>query len=108
MEWCLDCHRAPEEHLRPVAHVTQLGWKPEQLNAQGFIEKYGLPPAVEGVDSTDPHMHVTKEDVDRVREVQAKVKANPGVKLAQDEVGIVLKVHEKVNPPDKNCFGCHR
>jgi hypothetical protein len=28
MEWCLDCHRAPEEHLRPLNRITDLGWKP--------------------------------------------------------------------------------
>jgi menaquinone reductase, multiheme cytochrome c subunit len=26
MGWCLDCHRAPEEHLRPVKEVTNMQW----------------------------------------------------------------------------------
>jgi len=26
MSWCLECHRNPEEHLRPVEEVTNLGW----------------------------------------------------------------------------------
>jgi hypothetical protein len=26
MGWCLDCHRDPAPHLRPVEHVTDLGW----------------------------------------------------------------------------------
>lgn len=26
MSWCLDCHRAPEEHLRPREEVTNLAW----------------------------------------------------------------------------------
>ena len=26
MKWCLDCHRNPEENLRPVDQVTNLGW----------------------------------------------------------------------------------
>jgi hypothetical protein len=29
MGWCLQCHHAPEEHLRPVEQVTNLSWKPE-------------------------------------------------------------------------------
>ncbi len=29
MTWCVDCHRNPEPHLRPVEFVTQLDWKPE-------------------------------------------------------------------------------
>ncbi|MBV9656787.1 MAG: cytochrome c3 family protein [Verrucomicrobia bacterium] len=31
MSWCLDCHRAPENALRPVAEVTHLDWKPEDI-----------------------------------------------------------------------------
>lgn len=30
MGWCLDCHRNPEKHLRPVEYVTQLDWVPEE------------------------------------------------------------------------------
>ncbi len=29
MGWCLDCHRAPENHLRPLNQVYNLDWKPE-------------------------------------------------------------------------------
>jgi len=28
MGWCLDCHRSPAEHLRPVAQLTAMGWTP--------------------------------------------------------------------------------
>jgi len=28
MSWCLDCHRAPEQHLRPVDQVTNMSWRP--------------------------------------------------------------------------------
>lgn len=28
MSWCLDCHNNPEENLRPVEEVTNLGWEP--------------------------------------------------------------------------------
>jgi len=30
MGWCLECHRSPENHLRPVEFVTQLDWVPEE------------------------------------------------------------------------------
>ena len=26
MGWCLDCHRAPVDHLRPVSQITNMGW----------------------------------------------------------------------------------
>jgi hypothetical protein len=28
MGWCLDCHRAPEQHLRPRSEVTTMGYQP--------------------------------------------------------------------------------
>ncbi len=28
MEWCLDCHRAPERHLRPREEVFNMKWTP--------------------------------------------------------------------------------
>ena len=30
MQWCLDCHRNPEMHVRPVEHVFDMGWKPSE------------------------------------------------------------------------------
>ena len=26
MSWCLDCHRNPDKHLRPVSEVTNMAW----------------------------------------------------------------------------------
>ena len=28
MEWCLDCHRHPEEHVRPREFITTMGYQP--------------------------------------------------------------------------------
>jgi len=28
MQWCLECHRDPSEHLRPVEEITTMGWEP--------------------------------------------------------------------------------
>lgn len=30
MAWCLECHRNPEQHLRPLDKVTQLDWVPPE------------------------------------------------------------------------------
>lgn len=30
MSWCLDCHRQPERHLRPVEQITTMGWRPRR------------------------------------------------------------------------------
>ena len=28
MSWCLDCHRNPEKHLRPLDQATNMEWDP--------------------------------------------------------------------------------
>jgi len=28
MGWCLDCHRAPDAHLRPPEFATKMDWTP--------------------------------------------------------------------------------
>lgn len=33
MQWCLDCHRDPEPHLRPLDKVTQMDWAPDEPQA---------------------------------------------------------------------------
>ncbi len=30
MEWCLDCHRAPEQYLRPREQVFNMTWRPDR------------------------------------------------------------------------------
>ena len=45
MQWCLDCHRAPEQHLRPLDQVFNLDWQPpEDQLALGkrLIERYHI------------------------------------------------------------------
>lgn len=47
MEWCLECHRHPERHIRPKGEdVFKMDWKPEgDRVAQGkkLIEEYHVP-----------------------------------------------------------------
>jgi hypothetical protein len=45
MEWCLDCHRAPERHLRPRPEVFNMRWQapPDQLErGRQLAKEYGL------------------------------------------------------------------
>jgi hypothetical protein len=43
MRWCLDCHRNPEQHLRPRDKITTMGYEPsepqEQLGAR-LVKEY--------------------------------------------------------------------
>lgn len=30
MQWCVECHRAPEQHLRPLDQITNMDWRPSR------------------------------------------------------------------------------
>ena len=34
MGWCLDCHRAPDNHLRPASEITNMNWTPQENQAE--------------------------------------------------------------------------
>jgi hypothetical protein len=50
MGWCLDCHRNPDEHLRPVEEVTNMKWiaRADQLEyAQRIKREKKIAPTVD-------------------------------------------------------------
>ena len=58
MEWCLDCHRAPEKYIRPREEVYTLGWAPaeNQLSlGRRLIEEYDVRPVDQLDDCTICH-----------------------------------------------------
>jgi cytochrome c7-like protein/class III cytochrome C family protein len=46
MEWCLNCHRHPEQFVRPREHVFEMDWQPEDQAALGpeLVQKYDIHP----------------------------------------------------------------
>lgn len=47
MEWCLECHRAPERFLRPKSEVFNMAWEPpaDQLEqGKRLVAEYGVHP----------------------------------------------------------------
>ncbi|MEE9391982.1 MAG: cytochrome c3 family protein [Planctomycetota bacterium] len=44
MGWCVDCHRNPEAHIRPLDQVTKMGWEVSDaqlaLNRQMIADKH--------------------------------------------------------------------
>jgi hypothetical protein len=44
MEWCLDCHRAPQKYLRPRGQVFTMGWKARDQQKLGLalVERYHI------------------------------------------------------------------
>ena len=58
MQWCLDCHRAPERFLRPRDHVFDVDWRPlpDQLERGARLRKaYGLRSTRELTDCSTCH-----------------------------------------------------
>lgn len=49
MGWCLDCHRNPEPHLRPLDKVTDLAWAPADPMELGrrLREEYNINPSTD-------------------------------------------------------------
>lgn len=44
MSWCLECHRAPEQHLRPLDQITSMTWEPSANPDEGKVlaRTYGV------------------------------------------------------------------
>ena len=44
MEWCLECHRAPENHIRPREEVFNMSWSPTDQDELGrrLVEQYDV------------------------------------------------------------------
>jgi hypothetical protein len=82
MAWCLECHRQPENFLRPTDQVFNLNWTPKDVKPADFVAKFGQPKG-----ATDDWSK--KEN------------------LTQQEIGQTLKERWNVQPP-LTCQGCHR
>ncbi|MEC9094963.1 MAG: cytochrome c3 family protein [Planctomycetota bacterium] len=59
MKWCLDCHRNPDEAIRPVEEVTNLAWNPDEETLK-TIYREELGKAFESI-SKDGHVHFFKD-----------------------------------------------
>jgi hypothetical protein len=44
MQWCLDCHRAPQKYLRPREQEFAMGWQPKDQQTLGLalIKRYQI------------------------------------------------------------------
>jgi hypothetical protein len=45
MEWCLDCHRAPERYVRPRNEITTMGYVPpvpQSVLGPQLVKEYGI------------------------------------------------------------------
>jgi hypothetical protein len=50
MGWCLECHRAPEQNLRPLEYITSMDWQPaeDQLElGRRLAEEFNIHPSID-------------------------------------------------------------
>ncbi|MCE9564656.1 MAG: cytochrome c family protein [Planctomycetes bacterium] len=95
MEWCINCHREPEKHLRPKSEITSMLYTPSAPNAEGKpavwkrsdFANFGKLP-----DGKDEPLLGTERPTN------------------QKELGLVLKDKYKVRDAVTmtNCSMCHR
>ncbi|WP_439628131.1 cytochrome c3 family protein [Gemmata sp.] len=95
MEWCINCHREPEKHLRPRSEATSMLYSPATLTADGSAPKWkraDLPNFGKLPDGKDNPLIGTARPTD------------------QREMGLLLKEEYKVRDPVTltNCSMCHR
>jgi hypothetical protein len=83
---CIECHRNPEDALRPLEQVFNLKYE-----AADYLKKN--PSAAEHVTA---YMKDNNLDLDIVKNDDA-----------QQAMGLMLKDHWKVQPKE-SCFTCHR
>ncbi len=81
MGWCLECHRNPQNYLRPLDEVYNLDW--------------------------DVRKDIEVDDDDKTAEVDGQMVTFASDQATQKEVGNLLREAWNVNPPE-TCAACHR
>lgn len=94
MGWCLDCHRNPEDNLRPLREVFNLDWKPKDEDREVFYHEVAA------------QRGMAYEDVLREARERFGFKDVEG-EMTQKEIGETLVEAWGVRPPE-SCSTCHR
>lgn len=108
MGWCLDCHRAPENKLRPLDQITNLDFLASDLDRKTFYQ--GL--LDKGVKADEIAQVIVGENkpapaAGTLDDLLALAGKTFGKTVSQLEVGTQLKKHWQIQPPE-TCAACHR
>jgi hypothetical protein len=109
MGWCLDCHRNPEQNLRPLDQVTNLNYVAERdVNRTDFyqylLDNGATPAEIASVITKGKPLGFEPKTLDDLLQLADK---NLGRTVTQHEVGSQLKNHWQIQPPE-SCAACHR
>jgi hypothetical protein len=109
MGWCLDCHRNPEQNLRPLDQVTNLDYSPEKdVSRKDFYQQL-LDGGATPVEIADVIVGQGKLDWEPkgLEDLLQIAKKEFGRQVSQKEIGTQLKKHWQIQPPE-SCAACHR
>jgi len=116
MGWCLDCHRNPEDKLRPLDKITDFQYDPAETNRSDFYKgllEDGVEPAsilavIEDKPESEMAEIIKATEGDKVLDrLLAAATDEFGDTVEQQEIGLQLKKHWQVSPPE-SCAACHR
>ncbi len=108
MGWCLDCHRNPENKLRPLDQITNLTYKPEDLGREQFYKNLQAKGAkVEDLAQVILGDKKAENPPGDISGVVALAEKTYGPKVTQTEVGTQLKHNWRITAPE-DCTACHR
>ena len=113
MGWCLECHRNPEEHLRPRDEIYNLDWSIES-DQHGLIAMFREAAAASPGDASEADDADTRAPEERIEhERQLAERALEDDRISQEELGRLLASRYEVptlghRTPLTNCAVCHR
>lgn len=108
MGWCLDCHREPEKHLRPLDQIYNLAWEPSDEDRSDFYGQL----LESGADPSEVYGLITGRGTTNGNEVTldqliAIADQTFGDEMQAEEIGMQLKAHWQIHAPE-TCAACHR
>lgn len=111
MGWCLDCHRDPAQHVRPLDDVFNMDWAPESVEREGFYKDLlasGAKPGavLMGVLGKKNPVEIP-EGEKALPYILSQAEKRHGEEMGQEEIGRQLVSHWDLSPPE-TCASCHR
>ena len=106
MAWCLQCHREPDNRIRPRDQVTKLDWKPS-ADDSSTVAAFATLPDLQAR-ATKAGLTTTagsKSDLEKA--YLTKLTETESLSSVKAELGKILRDQYHVNP-NTDCITCHR
>jgi len=95
MAWCVDCHRHPDENLRPPEYATDMEWRPTVRDGKRLDREVPEDLRVGEWEPLDPNWNASGNADRNTQPVDPQV------------YGALFKIARDVAPPT-DCSTCHR